>query len=90
MAKYTTTPEVVEAITFEEFVKYAKDNTPHPHWHIPYNGFPITHENDKKYIVPRSLLSPLMFTPGKVLCITKSGNAFLEDLNHFQVKYQKL
>jgi hypothetical protein len=41
----------VKWITFYDFVKYMKENTPHPHWTGMFYGFPVTHENDSCYLI---------------------------------------
>ncbi len=52
MAFFIKKPIKVEAITFDELVKYAKENSGFPHWNFEYKGKVITHENDECYIVP--------------------------------------
>jgi len=56
MAKFKKKPVVIDAITFEEFVQYGKDNAEHlvdgMPWSFDYNGYSVTHENDECYLIP--------------------------------------
>lgn len=55
MAKFIKKPEVVEAITFDEFVQFGRDNGGNivngMPWHFTYNGLPVTHCNDELYSI---------------------------------------
>lgn len=89
MAKYAKKPVVVEAITFEEFVEYAKSTTPFPHWSIPYNGVTFTHENDTHYMVATKI-GVLDFTPGCMLLTIEHGNISIWDKEKFDQYFYKL
>jgi len=70
MAKYKKKPVIIEAITFEEFVEYGKNNGANivngMPWSFNYNGHPVTHENDKRYLIP-TLEGTHNFTPQDML-----------------------
>jgi hypothetical protein len=56
MAKYRKKPVVIEAITFEEFIEYGKNNGGNivngfP-WSFKYNGHPVT-QRLKEYTILR-------------------------------------
>lgn len=47
----------VEAITFDEFVQYGRDNggniVNNMPWSFQYKGYAVTHENDTRYLILR-------------------------------------
>ena len=55
MAKYKMKPMVVEAISFEDLIKYGLTQTDNIYnnmpWSFKYMGIPITHETDECYII---------------------------------------
>jgi hypothetical protein len=87
MARFRKKPIVIEAITFPDFVEFAKQNSEHPHWHFEYKGHPITHENDECYIVP-TLEGPLFFTPNDVLITGIKGEIYPCKLDIFLSSYE--
>lgn len=87
MAKFRKKPVVIEAITFDEFVQYAKDNTNPPHWHIPYQGVNITHENDKKYLIP-TLEGIMDFTDEDMLITEVKGEIYACKIDIFKLSYE--
>lgn len=54
--KFRKVPVVIEAITFDELVKYGIDHGGNVvngmPWSFQYAGHPITHENDDCYLIP--------------------------------------
>lgn len=72
MAKYRKKLVVIEAITFEEFVEYGRNNGASANivngmpWSFKYNGHPVTHENDECYLIP-TLEGTHNFTPQDML-----------------------
>jgi hypothetical protein len=52
---YELKPEIIDAITFDEFVEYGKyhadnivDGMP---WSFEYKGYSVTHENNRQYLL---------------------------------------
>ena len=88
MTKYRKKPVVVEAITFQEFVEYAKANTKAPHWSIPYQGVNVTHENDERYLIP-TLEGTHNFTPQDMLITGVSGEIYPCKIDIFEMTYDK-
>lgn len=74
MARYRVKePLLIEALTFEELVEYAKEHGANcmngiP-WSFSYYGLPITHENDDCYLIPsaESEKGPKRFNRGDML-----------------------
>lgn len=75
MGQYRKKPVVIEAITFEEFVAYAKETTEHPHWAINYKGHNISHENDACYLIP-TLEGTFNLTPDDMLITGVKGEIY--------------
>ena len=74
--------DVVEAMTFQELVEYGKNNGANivndMPWSFSLNGHPITHENDKCYLIPTPHLHDprehtSRFTPDDMLVIGVIG-----------------
>lgn len=65
-----------EMITFYEFIQYAKENSPEPHWSFMFNGKPVTHENDSQYLIPSNEGQTLKFNKDEVLIIRPDGTMF--------------
>lgn len=86
MAKYRKKPVVIEAITFDEFVDYAKETTPHPHWCIPYQGVNVTQENDERYLIP-TLEGVHNFTPQDMLLTGVNGEIYPCKIDIFEKTY---
>lgn len=55
MAKFKMKPMIVEAVTFDELVKYGLKHTNNIYndmpWSFDFMGIPVTHETDDYYIV---------------------------------------
>ena len=55
MAKYRMKPMIVEALSFDELIKYGLTQTENVYnnmpWSFEYMGVPITHETDDCYII---------------------------------------
>ena len=70
MAQYRKKPVVIEAITFEEFIEYGKNNGGNivngMPWSFNYNGHPVTNDNDVCYLIP-TLEGTHNFTPKDML-----------------------
>ena len=84
-------PVVVEAITFDEFVKYGLEHTDNVvdgmPWSFEYNGWPVTHENDKCYIIP-TLEGNHIFTPNDMLITGVNGEIYPCKLDVFNKTYE--
>lgn len=55
MAKYKMKPMVVEAVSFDDLIKYGLTQTDNIYnnkpWSFTYMGLPVTHETDDCYII---------------------------------------
>jgi hypothetical protein len=90
MPKYRKKPVVIEAITFEEFIEYGKNNGGNivngfP-WSFSYKGHPVTHENDECYLIP-TLEGTLRFTPDDVLITGVKGEIYPCKIDIFEATY---
>jgi hypothetical protein len=70
-------PETVEALTFDEFVEFGKsaganivNGMP---WSFTYAGRPVTHENDRCYLIVINQFIDARFTPDDVLVLFPDG-----------------
>jgi len=84
---YRKKPIAIEVITFAEFVQYAKENSPHPHWSFDFKGYPVTHENDACYIIPNQGTN-FLFTPNDVLIIGVKGEIYACPIDVFEITYE--
>ena len=89
--KYRKKPVVIEAITFDEFIQYGKDNggtsiNGMP-WSFTYNSHPVTHENDECYLIP-TLEGTLHFTPNDMLITGVKGEIYPCKLDIFNATYE--
>lgn len=71
--EYCKRSKTIEAHTFEEFIQYGRDqgvplvnNMP---WSFHYRGFPVTHENDKHYLILVPGLDAWHFKPDEMIYI---------------------
>lgn len=77
--RYRKKPIIIEGYSFEEFVEYGKktsinivDGMP---WSFEFLGHPVTHENNKCYIIP-TLEGDHKFTPNDVLLVGIDGEIY--------------
>lgn len=84
--KFIKKPIQIEAITFAEFVQYAKENSPEPHWSFSYKGHPITHENDECYLIP-TMEGVHNFTPKDMLITGIQGEIYPCKIDIFKESY---
>lgn len=79
MSKFRKKPVVIEAVTFEEFVEYGRDNGGNivngMPWHFKYQGLPVTHENDDCYLIP-TLEGVMRFDRGDMLITGVKGEIY--------------
>lgn len=87
MSKFRKKPVVIEAISFEEFVEFAKATTEVPHWHIPYQGVNITHENKTIYLIPTKE-GTMNFTPDDMLITGVQGEIYPCKKDIFEATYE--
>lgn len=90
MAKFREKLVIIEAITFEEFVEYGKNNTTNivrgMPWSFSYNGHPVTHEDDKCYLI-LILEGILKFTPQDMLITGVNGEIYPCEKDIFEKIY---
>lgn len=72
MAKYKRKQDSVQALNWEEFIQYGKENVDHltegMPWSFNYKGNPVTHENDERYYITSSVGGgSYHMEPGKML-----------------------
>jgi len=93
MAKYRKKPVVIEAITFDEFLEYGRNNGANivngMPWSFNYNGHSVTHENDECYIIP-TLEGFMYFTPLDMLITEVSSEIFPCKIDIFEKTYDLL
>jgi hypothetical protein len=92
MAKYRKKPVVIEAITFDELVKYGlqhcgKNQLNGMPWSFDYNGHPITHENDECYLIP-TLEGTMKFALQDMLITGVSGEIYPCKSDIFEKTYE--
>ena len=91
MAKYRKRPVVIEAITFDELVKYGKENGANivndMPWSFDYAGHPITHESDECYLIPTSE-GLMKCTPQDMLITGVKGEIYPCKLDIFFATYE--
>ncbi len=84
---------VIEAITFEEFIKYGKEHATSMSdgipWAFDYQGHPITHENDKCYLIP-TLEGTHNMTPDDMLITGVQGEIYPCKVDIFKQTYEKV
>lgn len=91
MAKARKKPVEIEFITFDEFVEFGK-NQPDANivdgmpWSFNYKGFPITHENNERYLIP-TLEGTHNFTPQDVLITGVKGEIYPCKIDIFEATY---
>jgi hypothetical protein len=91
MGKYRKKPVVIEAITFEEFIEYGKNNGGNivngMPWHFEYKGHPVTHESDERYLI-LTLEGTMDFTPNDMLITGIHGEIYPCKLDIFAQSYE--
>jgi hypothetical protein len=94
MAKYTVIKEVVEVLTFEEFVEYGRKHSDNIVEGVPlsfmYKGCPVTHEDDKCYLIKAKDNRDYDFTPDEVIVSNSEGKVYLMDKQLFYATHEKL
>lgn len=89
--KYRKKPVVIEAITFDEFVKFGiehanslVDGVP---WNFEYNGHPVTHASDDCYLIP-TLEGEMLFTRDDMLITGVNGEIYPYKKDIFEKTYE--
>lgn len=93
--KYRKKPVVIEAITFEEFVKIGLSQEGEDGvnivngepWAFKYKGHPITQENSECYIIP-TLEGYYNFTPKDMLITGVQGEIYPCKIDIFNETYE--
>lgn len=91
MSLFRKKPVVIDAITFDELVAHGKarsaalvNGMP---WSFDYKGHPITHENDKCYLIP-TLEGTHNMTPADMLITGVQGEIYPCKLDIFEATYE--
>jgi acyl carrier protein len=91
--KYRKKPVVIEAITFDEFIEYGKNNGANivngMPWSFKYNGHPVTHENNECYLIP-TLEGTHHFTPQDMLITGVKGEIYPCKIDIFVATYEEI
>lgn len=93
MAKYRKKPVVIEAITFDEFVKYGKSVMDQSMlvkgmpWSFMYKEHTVTHENDECYLIPTPE-GTMHFTPEDMLITGVNGEIYPCKKDIFEKTYE--
>ena len=89
--KYRKKPVVVEAITFDELVQHGLQNTTNivngMPWSFSYNGHPISHENDRCYLI-LTLEGTYFMTPDDMLITGVKGEIYPCKKDIFEATYE--
>lgn len=89
--RYRKKPVVVEAITFDELVQHGLQNTTNivngMPWSFSYNGHPISHENDRCYLIP-TLEGTHFMTPDDMLITGVKGEIYPCKKDIFEATYE--
>ena len=84
MAKFKMKPMIVEALTFDELIKYGLTQTDNVYnnmpWSFKYMGVPITHETDDCYIID----GDIRFTRNQML-VMKGNELSVVDADAFEL-----
>jgi hypothetical protein len=91
MARYRKKPVEIEAISFEELVRFGivaggniVNGMP---WSFEYKGHPITHENDNCYLIP-TLEGTMRFNRGDMLLTGVKGEIYPCRSDIFDATYE--
>ncbi|HAR37913.1 MAG TPA: hypothetical protein DCS09_04685 [Porphyromonadaceae bacterium] len=91
MSLFRKKPVVVEAITFDEMIEHGTNTGGNivngMPWSFTYNGHPISHENDKCYLIP-TLEGTHNMTPGDMLITGVSGEIYPCKIDIFLKTYE--
>lgn len=90
MAKYISN---AEAITFDEFIQYGKDNGANIVNGMPYsfkyNGYPVSHESDQCYLILNGI-DNIRFRPNDILVIHSKEGIYSYDKDFFESTYERV
>lgn len=92
MGLYRKKPLIIEAISFNEFVEFGKNNTNNivngMPWSFKFNDYNITHENDECYLIPTLEADTQKMTPDDMLIIGIKGEIYPCKLDVFERTYE--
>lgn len=94
MAKFKKKPVEIEAITWNELVQHGKDQVGEENlndgmpWSFKYKGHPLTHENDKCYLIPTKE-GVMNMTPDDMLITGVEGEIYPCKISIFEQTYVK-
>lgn len=93
MKKYRKKPVIINALTFDELVKYGIENAENMlngiPWFFKVNGHPISHENDECYLI-ETLEGTMSMTPQDMLIIGLKGEIYPCKLDIFNLSYEPI
>lgn len=89
--KFRKKPVVIEAITFDELVEYGRKHGANivngMPWSFEYRGQPITHENDRCYLIP-TLEGTMRMDAGDMLITGVKGEIYPCKPDIFSATYE--
>lgn len=87
---YRLKPAVVQALTFDQFVQHGRDNGANivngMPWSFQYRGEPVSHENDKCYLI--GAYPQLRFGPHEMLVTGVQGDLYTMEIANFNKTYE--
>lgn len=91
MKKAIKKPVEIEFITFADFVEYGKQNSTNiaengMPWSFEFKGYPVTHENDKVYVIFNHEKS-ILFKHHEILLIEPNDKLSSIDIDIFETIY---
>lgn len=93
--KFRKKPVVIEAITFDELVAHGISQVKPEHlrngmpWAFNYAGHPITHENDRCYLI-QTLEGTMNMTPDDMLIVGVQGEIYPCKRDIFNATYEQV
>ena len=93
MAKYKRKQTEVEAVNWDEFIEYGKEQADDliegMPWSFNYKGNPVTHENDQQYYITSSVGGGSYYMePRKMLVMYDDGSVNTLSEFHFNQFYE--
>lgn len=85
--KFIRKPIVIDAISFEEFVQYGRDNCAVLVCGVPmsfeYMGYPVSHKDDEHYLITTPCGGTIHFTKGEMLINDNINVLYAIDVDEF-------
>ena len=94
MALYNRKPtKAVEALTFDEFVEFGRQNAVsmvnNVPWNFIYNNLPVTHSNDECYLIPSLIAGDFYEMTPNDMIIIHDNHVVVMPVDFFTTIYEK-